>query len=104
MELTAYTSLPSLWHLKVKFLDCMDSSTWCTATRPSIEPTCGQDIFTCQASEHPSKGSRSTLLAASADAGGMVIAHASKSSLALAAERSIRPCCSPGSLLRLGSR
>ena len=26
------------WHLKVKFLDCRLSSTWCTATRPSMLP------------------------------------------------------------------
>jgi hypothetical protein len=40
MELTAYISLLSLWHLNVKFLDCWASSICWTATLPSIEPTC----------------------------------------------------------------
>ena len=38
-ELTEYISLPSLWHLKVKFLLCCESSRWWTPTLPSIEPT-----------------------------------------------------------------
>lgn len=38
-ELTEYISLPSLWHLKVKFLPCWLSSKWCTPTLPSIDPT-----------------------------------------------------------------
>lgn len=37
--LTEYISLPSLWHLNVKFLLCCESSRWCTPTLPSIEPT-----------------------------------------------------------------
>lgn len=40
MELTAYMSLLSLWHLNVKFLDCWASSMWLTATLPSIDPIC----------------------------------------------------------------
>lgn len=36
---TAWMASPSRWHLNVKFLLDAASSTWCTATRPSMEPT-----------------------------------------------------------------